>query len=411
MARRRRGGEAAMEQYQLERIRALVAHAAARVPLYEEAYRGVDVERWTSLAALRDLPIIDKRWVIDRGSAWWDVTGAPIHPSTTSGTTGEIFTVPWSTWARWRGWVQRVWMMREMRVPFFGRRMSVSSPRSDGSDATAPGVAMMRHRRLVPDTGNPAAVAAAMLEYRPAWVTGQPHELAEVASIVAGRYRPRRITSHGVSTDDLLRAEITRGFGTPALDIYGACEFLQIAWQCRAGDLYHLNHDLVHVEILDDDERPVPAGEYGHLVLTGLLNSVLPLVRYRVGDSGAFADRPCACGERLPSLVRVEGRTFDWLVDANGRRVVPQRLWVSAVSDHGWDRIERYRIRQAADRHVTVEIQPVDEIEDSYLELLREGYARVLGPGIPIEVRRVERMEVERGHRFRQFSSQASASS
>ncbi len=34
----------------------------------------------------------------------------------------------------------------------------------------------------------------------------------------------------------------------------------------------------------------------------------------------AFAERPCACGDPFPALVRIEGRKLDWIIDDTGAR-------------------------------------------------------------------------------------------
>src|SRR4051812_40688358 len=88
MKRRRRHPEA-MQAHQLERVRALVAHAARAVPVYDGAITAEHVAGLHSLDDLAALPVIDKRWFVDRGSGTWPVpAGAPVHRSTTSGTTG-----------------------------------------------------------------------------------------------------------------------------------------------------------------------------------------------------------------------------------------------------------------------------------------------------------------------------------
>ena len=45
-------------------------------------------------------------------------------------------------------------------------------------------------------------------------------------------------------------------------------------------------HDNVYVEILRDDESPCDYNEEGNIIVTGLKNSVFPLVRYRTEDKG-----------------------------------------------------------------------------------------------------------------------------
>ena len=404
LARRRRG-ISAVQAYQLDRLRALVAHAAARVPAYRGTLTPQHQELGT-LANLERLPIVDKAYFIERGGGEWLVPGAPMRRGSTSGTTGQPFAVPWPERARWQNWVQSLWMMRCMRAPFIGAQIAIGG--RDGSRRGSGVRSLLNSRRVrLPETMPVDETAERIRQARPAWVAGQAHVLAAIGSELRATHRPRLVTTHGISADDLLRDEITAGFGVAPLDIYGAMELQQIAWQCWARDLYHLNHETVYAEVVDDDGRPVPPGTLGHLVLTTLTNPLLPVIRYRIGDSAVFADRPCRCGEALPALERVEGRTFDWLVDDKGQRVAPQRLWLATVIDHRQAGIARYRVQQDADRRVTVEIVPRTGFDPAFGQRLLDVYRVPLGATTPLELRVVDRIDVPPGERFRQFTSTA----
>ena len=71
---------------------------------------------------------------------------------------------------------------------------------------------------------------------------------------------------------------------------------------------------------VDDDGNQLPAGEVGQIVCTGLLNFGQALIRYRVGDRGAVAPGPCACGRPLPVLQSLDGRSGDAFILSDGRR-------------------------------------------------------------------------------------------
>ncbi len=52
--------------------------------------------------------------------------------------------------------------------------------------------------------------------------------------------------------------------------------------------------------------RPAPP-----LMVTNLANTVQPLVRYELGDRVVMATEPGRCGNRLPRIARIEGRSAD----------------------------------------------------------------------------------------------------
>jgi phenylacetate-CoA ligase len=120
---------------------------------------------------------------------------------------------------------------------------------------------------------------------------------------------------------DYQRDLIESAFRCPVRQSYGMVELVAGASECPSGSL-HLWPSMGHVEVLEQD-RPVPPGVVGDLVCTSLLNSDMPLIRYRVGDRGALADPKdrCACGRNLPMLESVEGRIDDTLYTPDGRRL------------------------------------------------------------------------------------------
>jgi phenylacetate-coenzyme A ligase PaaK-like adenylate-forming protein len=56
--------------------------------------------------------------------------------------------------------------------------------------------------------------------------------------------------------------------------------------------------------------KPVARGSVGELVVTGLNKRHMPIIRYRVGDLGRWADRTCECGREEP-LFEILGRCDD----------------------------------------------------------------------------------------------------
>lgn len=117
------------------------------------------------------------------------------------------------------------------------------------------------------------------------------------------------------------REAIERAFDCPVIETYGMSEAVASASQCEHGRM-HLWPESGVLEVLDAG-NPVPAGQPGDFVATGLNNVDMPLIRYRTGDRGALADdrEPCPCGRSLPRLASVEGRLDDVLYSPDGRRI------------------------------------------------------------------------------------------
>jgi phenylacetate-CoA ligase len=141
-------------------------------------------------------------------------------------------------------------------------------------------------------------------------------------------------------------------------------------------------------------------------VITTLWNPLVPLIRYRTGDRVTLADRACRCGHAHPALLSVDGRTMDWFVDGSGRRVAPQRLWLSMHAPEALrSTVVRYRLVQASDRRSRVEIVSAVPITPALAARTKASYEAVLG--VTVEVLQVPELSAGPGGRFRAFTSAA----
>lgn len=106
------------------------------------------------------------------------------------------------------------------------------------------------------------------------------------------------------------RRRIEEAWGKGRLfDIYGATEGGTIAAECMYHSGLHLFEDQVIFENVDQDNRPVPTGEYGEkLLITVLFNRTQPLIRYELSDSVRLADRQCPCGRPFALIANIQGR-------------------------------------------------------------------------------------------------------
>ncbi|MGH9919002.1 MAG: hypothetical protein ACRD6W_09065 [Nitrososphaerales archaeon] len=248
---------------------------------------------------------------------------------------------------------------------------------------------------------DPAALARALQDARPDAVWGQSHLLIEIGPWLEPSFRPRVVNTVGQELTSEDRAVVGQIYGSEPLDVYSTSEQGVVAWQCAAADLYHVNHEAVMVEVLDENGKPVPSGTAGELVTTGLSNPLMPYLRYRTGDAGVFATRPCRCGSTLPALERIEGRISDWFLDGHGRRVAPHRLWLSAHLERGLDLVHRYQVQQFSTKRVKLRLVATTEIGHDVRLALQESYERLLGPGVPVEIELVENLAADRRQKFR----------
>jgi phenylacetate-CoA ligase len=165
---------------------------------------------------------------------------------------------------------------------------------------------------------------AALRRYRVEYLFGYSSSLDAFAreAIALGEDVSLRVAiTNAEPLFDHQREVIARAFRCAVHETYGMSELVATASECEAGRL-HLWPEVGWVEIMEGC-RPVMRGHAGELVCTGLLNTDMPLIRYRVGDRGAgdAGDGLCRCGRQLPIMAYVEGRSDDVLYTRDGRRV------------------------------------------------------------------------------------------
>ena len=155
-------------------------------------------------------------------------------------------------------------------------------------------------------------VVEALNEYQPDVLTTYPSFIRVLANEQqSGRLRisPRFFRSVAETLTPDIR-ELARS----AWNVHGyqwLC--LHRSWKHGAGMRacvgIHLAEDLAVFEVVDEHNRPVPAGARGtKLLVTTLTNRALPIVRYELTDVVTLAADQCRCGSPFTRIASIEGR-------------------------------------------------------------------------------------------------------
>jgi len=219
-------------------------------------------------------------------------------------------------------------------------------------------------------------VLTEILRFRPKMVCGNPSYLRLIAETMADKgiesLDLKAVRSEGEVLDEFTRRFLESSFKCTVFDEYSTWDFGQGAWECKRREGYHIDADLIILEVVRDNE-PVAPGERREIVVTGLLNYAMPLIRYRVGDVGVLKDEMCSCGRGLPLLKSVEGRIVDCIKLPDGR-MVPPKLVMSAVQ--GTPGVSRYQVVQESRNKVTIELMRKRATRRFRLTSSKQGAAR-----------------------------------
>lgn len=227
------------------------------------------------------------------------------------------------------------------------------------------------------------AYARALRRWRPEVLDGYTSNLVELARLFDDAGISLQVPLI-VTTCEVLTASgrqlLERVFQGRVADKYGTSENAAYACECPEGRR-HVFQNMGIIEVLDDDDRPVPDGASGRLVLTTLTNDLMPLVRYEVGDMGAVVTEPdCACGRTSPVLAEILGRQDDVVVTPDGRRVA---IFAFNLL-RGVRGVVAFQVVQHAPSDFTVravlEGAASGEERRQFEETIDEAFDRLLGP-------------------------------
>ena len=158
--------------------------------------------------------------------------------------------------------------------------------------------------------------ASELDRFQPVYLSGYPSALYVLAQYYreSGRPAPRLVAvlTSAETLLDFQREAIEETFATRVFDQYGQAEMQSFWYECDAGCMHA--HPLAGVtEILRTDGTPAAPGEMGEVVLTGLINYAMPLIRYRVGDTARISTHACSCGRGMPVIEEIGGRLDDFV--------------------------------------------------------------------------------------------------
>jgi phenylacetate-CoA ligase len=326
-------------EYQEERLRKLLRHSLENVPYYSEIFKKMGLSSQDlngfSLEDLQGLPTLQKEEIRRNPKNFIAANEAKkkLHTYLTSGTTGTPLAVKFTTEmhrtltaayeARCRRWAGVNYKMSRAMI---GGRIVVPE-----ANANPPFWRYNRAERQLYMSAfhilprNVPFYVEALNSYKPDYLVGYASSHFFLARMIREMklktQRPKAVLTSSEKLTEEMRETIQDVYGCEVFDAYSGVEACCLAAECEHHRL-HLSPDVGIVELLDEKGNPVPSGDRGEIVATGLLNFSQPLIRYRTGDMAAVSDELCPCGRKMPVLKQLVGRLEDTVVGKDGREMV-----------------------------------------------------------------------------------------
>jgi phenylacetate-CoA ligase len=326
-----------LNEYQLTRLRDLLAHAASNVPYYRRLFRsvGFDPQQLRTLADLRNLPTLDKATVRENLK---ELVAENIRPRdmryfTTGGTMGlplGFYTM------RHAGGRERAFMFAQWaRIGFdyserraMLRGTAVKSARHWQYDASERSFVFSNFHMTAE---NVAEYSRVMKQKRLRYLHSYPSAIIDFARLLQNqKLEPPPFKAILASSETVYpgqREFVEAGFGARLFSWYGHSEDVVLAGECEVSRDYHIFPEYSVVEVLQSDGSPATQeDEAGELVGTSLDNYAMPLIRYRTDDWAVLGRPACACGRAYRLLKETRGRRQDMIVGELDNLISPTAL-------------------------------------------------------------------------------------
>jgi phenylacetate-coenzyme A ligase PaaK-like adenylate-forming protein len=293
------------------------------------------------------------------------------HAIASGGSSGQrgVFVYDWAGWATYYLSIARWHAYDRQQDPALAAAPSVEGmvaadkpthgSSAQGQTFSNPQVRMER----IPITVPIDEVVARLNALHPTTIRGYPSALHQLSlEADAGRLviAPLRVRCVGEPLLPEVRDRLERAWGVPVHSQWIASEAGCLGYSCVRGRGMHTNDDLVIVEPVDDQGRPVLPGQpSAKIYITNLFNHVLPLIRFEVTDEMTVIDGSCPCGSAYTWIEEVQGRLDDSLQYADELTVHP----IVLRSPLGRQRtISEYQVHQTP-RGVKVLLRLVGEVD------------------------------------------------
>jgi phenylacetate-CoA ligase len=125
---------------------------------------------------------------------------------------------------------------------------------------------------------------------------------------------------------NILGKKITESWDIKLYSTYASTEMQTAFTECGEGKGGHYQPELVIVELLDDNNKPVDPYTPGEVTITTLGVEGMPLLRYKTGDICMYFDEPCACGRTSLRLSSILGRKKQ-MIKFKGTTLYPPALF------------------------------------------------------------------------------------
>ena len=259
-------------------------------------------------------------------------------------------------------------------------------------------------------TNPPERQLAWLREHKPDYLVTFSESFEHLA-FTAGDRKPAESLKGLLAISDQMtpdmRTHVESSFGASVHQNYGLNEVGLVAARCEAGR-YHVHTETCHVEIVGDNGKPCAPGEVGRLIVTGLKNWAMPLIRYDTDDLALAVEGACPCGRTLPSFAEIVGRysRTAFLPEGTLGLVEGLRGAIDSTPAALTQGLRQFQIHQCSDNSFELRLVSRKPIAEAFTERLQTAWS-ALAPRAEqsLAIKRVDAIARSPGGKFQAFTS------
>jgi len=334
---------AAVKAMQEKKLQELLVYLHTHSPFYKELFatNNIDINTITSLADLKKIPFTHKEDLQQRNNDFLCVSrNRIIEYSSTSGTLGSPVTIAltendlnrlayneYASFTCAEGTADDIYqLMLTLDRQFMAGMAYYSGIRKIGAGII----------RLGP--GVPSLQWETILRLKPTAIVAVPSFIVKLIQFAKEHGIDINTTSvkkaicigENIRNTDfslnILGKKITEAWDIQLYSTYASTEMQTAFTECRSFNGGHCQPELIIVEILNDKDEAVAAGEAGEVTITTLGVEGMPLLRYKTGDMCLQFNEPCACGRTSTRLSSIVGRKKQ-MIKYKGTTLYPPALF------------------------------------------------------------------------------------
>jgi phenylacetate-CoA ligase len=195
-----------------------------------------------------------------------------------------------------------------------------------------------------------------------------------------------------------------QAFGIYPTEFYGSEEMGVMAFETPARDGLHLCDDLTYFEFLDKNNNPVLPGESGRIVVTDLLGTTMPFIRYDQGDIVTIKVITGSDGKSEKRISKIIGRDDDYIILPDGS--INSSYYFSNGIAQQFNKIRQFKVIQKTKIYYQVKIAT----DQNYFNKIDRQFKYFLNKRFPkncyFEILRVDFIEPDPSGKLRSFVSE-----